>query len=78
MRRMPHTHAYSAPSYAELELSAAAYDEIEKKLLAAGYDHLFARGPGSAIDMQGIAVTREPETKHPPAGQSRAPTHRRP
>lgn len=44
---------------AELELSAAAYDEIERKLLEAGYDHLFAQGPGSAIDLAGIAVTRE-------------------
>jgi hypothetical protein len=46
-------------TFATLELSQAAYDEIEAKLLAAGYEHLFAAGPGSAIDLQGIAVTRE-------------------
>ena len=41
-----------------LELSQAAYDEIEEKLLEAGYDHLFWRGPGSAIDMSAISVVR--------------------
>jgi len=46
---------------AELELSQAAYDEIERKLLEAGYDHVFVAGPGSAIDMAGIVVTREPQ-----------------
>ena len=46
-------------SIAILELSAAAYDEIERKLLSAGYDHLFARGPGTGIDMSGIEVQRE-------------------
>lgn len=46
-------------SIAILELSAAAYDEIERKLLEAGYDHLFARGPGTGIDMSGIEVQRE-------------------
>ena len=44
-------------TYATLELSQAAYDEIEKKLLEAGYEHLFARGPGSEIDMSGLTVT---------------------
>ena len=45
-------------STAILELSPAAYDEIEQKLLAAGYEHVFERGPGSLIDMEGIGVTR--------------------
>ena len=53
MARVTHT-------IASLELSQAAYDEIEAKLLAAGYEHLFAAGPGSAIDLQSIVVTREP------------------
>ena len=44
-------------TYATLELSQTAYDEIEKKLLEAGYEHLFARGPGSEIDMSGLTVT---------------------
>jgi hypothetical protein len=56
-------------TFAELEVSAAAYDEIAAKLREAGYDHAFVparteiqgvqteREP--AIDMHGIALTRE-------------------
>lgn len=51
-----------------LELSQAAYDEIEKKLLEAGYDHAFERGPGSMIDMSGIGVMREPPALDPSRG----------
>jgi hypothetical protein len=39
-----------------LELSQEAYDEIERKLLEAGHDHRFWRGPGTSIDMSGIRV----------------------
>jgi len=42
-------------TYAELEVSAAVYDEIAGKLLAAGYDHAFHDG---TIDMHGIGLTR--------------------
>src|SRR5687768_10458814 len=45
-------------TYAELEVSAAAYDEVADKLKAAGYDHAFQDG---VIDMHGIALTRGPE-----------------
>ena len=45
-------------TFATLELSQSAYDEIERKLLDAGYEHLFTAGPGSAIGMHGIAVER--------------------
>lgn len=49
-------------TYAELELSQAAYDEIAGKLRAAGYDHAFMTGEDAngppAIDMHGIGVTR--------------------
>ena len=41
-------------TYAVLELSAAAWDEIATKLRAAGYDHAFMEG--GEIDMHGIAV----------------------
>lgn len=41
----------------ELEISAAAYDEIRRKLEDADYDHCFVGG--GLIDMTGIAVTRE-------------------
>lgn len=41
-------------TYAELEISKAAYDEIAGKLRAAGYDHVFMEG--GAIDMHGLAV----------------------
>jgi hypothetical protein len=50
---------------ARLELSQAVYDEIEIKLLEAGHEHRFWRGPGTAIDMTGIWVEREP-SKIPP------------
>lgn len=48
-RRQTHT-------FAELELSQPAYDEIRAKLEAAGYQHAFL--DGGAIDMHGIGVTR--------------------
>lgn len=43
-------------TYAELEVSAQAYDEIAKLLRDAGYDHVFM--DGGAIDMHGIGLTR--------------------
>lgn len=43
-------------TYALLELSAGAYDEIKAKLLEAGYQH--AINEEGEIDMHGIAVTR--------------------
>jgi hypothetical protein len=45
----------STYTYAEMEVTAAAYDEIAGKLRAAGYDHAFNDG---AIDMHGIGLTR--------------------
>lgn len=44
-------------TYALLEVSPEAYDEIRKKLEAAGYQHAF--GADGEIDMHGIALTRE-------------------
>ena len=44
-------------TYAELEISPAAYDEIEAKLKAAGYDQALHDG---RLDMEGIALTRGP------------------
>jgi len=52
MAKLTATH-----TYAELELSQAAYDEIASKLKEAGYDHVFM--DDGTIDMQGIGVTRE-------------------
>lgn len=46
----------------ELEISAAAYDEIRGKLAAAGYQHAF--DDEGMIDMTGIGVTRGPDM-HP-------------
>lgn len=58
-------------TYAELEISRAAYEEIAKKLRAAGYDHVFL--PSSpqpdaheTIDMHGIALVCAPEKTAPP------------
>lgn len=47
---------------AELEVSAAAYDEIANALRAAGYDHAFV---GGVIDMTGICITRAPAPEQP-------------
>lgn len=58
MMRTTHT-------YVVLELSEAAYDEIRRKLEAAGYHHAFhpnAHAPASPlIDMHGLAVGPEVE-----------------
>lgn len=44
-------------TYATLELSQAAFDEIATKLREAQYDHAFGVDDGRpTIDMQGIAV----------------------
>lgn len=42
-------------TYAELEISRAAWDEIAQKLRAAGYDHAFV--DENTIDMHGIGLT---------------------
>jgi hypothetical protein len=57
------------PTLARLELSQSVYDEIECKLLEAGHEHRFWRGPGTAIDMTGIWVEREPQRVPPPRPQ---------
>lgn len=46
-------------TYATLELSREAYDEIAAKLRAAGYDHSFMEN--GVIDMHGIGVTCAPK-----------------
>lgn len=42
-------------TFAELEISAQAFDEIAAALRAAGYEHAFVDG---VIDMHGIGLTR--------------------
>lgn len=47
-------------TYAILEISQAAYEEIKAKLEAAGYQHAFHDNDGEiVIDMHGIAVKGE-------------------
>lgn len=49
-------------TYAELEISAAAYDEIAAKLRAADYGHVFiesSRGEW-VINMHGIGLSKAP------------------
>lgn len=46
----------STHTYAELEVSAAAYDEIASKFRAAGYDH--ALMSDGTLDMHGIGLTK--------------------
>jgi hypothetical protein len=48
-------------TYATLEVSRAAYDEIRKKLEDAGYQHAFHED--GLIDMHGIALTPEEITE---------------
>ena len=43
-------------TFAELEISPSAYNEIKRKLKAAKYDHAF-HDEGKLIDMHGIALT---------------------
>ena len=64
------------PTLARLELSQAAYDEIERKLLEAGHEHRFERGPGTAIDMTGIWVEREASTVKSVPRPTRAAVHK--
>lgn len=45
-------------TFATLEVTDSTYEEIEKKLKEAGYDHAFIEG---AIDMNGIALTKKRE-----------------
>jgi hypothetical protein len=59
-------------TYAELEVSAAAFDEIFVKLEAAGYQHAFIWPPSAeiqnppppTIDMHGIGLVKAPERPH--------------
>lgn len=48
--------AHVTHTFAELEVSPAAYDEIRGLLEAAGYQHAFL--DGGAIDMHGIGLVR--------------------
>lgn len=48
-------------TFVVLQVSEAAWEEIERKLDAAGYDHAFSRDDeyGVLIDMHGIALAKE-------------------
>ncbi len=46
-------------TYALMEVSRAAFDEIKAKLLAAGYDHA-VHDDGATLDMHGIALVVDP------------------
>lgn len=51
-------------TYALLELSYKAYQEIFEKMKAAGYDHAF--GYDGEIDMHGIAIIQTPIVQQSP------------
>lgn len=57
-------------TYAVLEVSDAAYQEIKAKLQAAGYDHAFMED--GEIDMFGIAVVSAEEVLTNAAGKNTA------
>lgn len=51
-------------TYALLEISAPAFNEIAQKLAKAGYDHAFQGEAGKAvIDMHGIGLAPDPNVK---------------
>lgn len=51
-------------TFVVLELSPAAYNEIETKLKEASYDHCFVKqDERTVIDMHGIAVAPQPKTE---------------
>ena len=59
-------------TYAILEISQSAFDEIKAKLETAGYQNQFVKtADGIEIDMHGIAVKAKKETH-----QNRAPRTR--
>lgn len=61
MSRVTHT-------YVLMDLSPSAYNEIKKKLLAAGYSHAVHEAhDGERLDMHGIAVTMEDKIHEPVA-----------
>lgn len=49
-------------TYATLEVSAEAFDEIAEKLKVADYGHAFD-DTGTTIDMHGIGLIRGPSTR---------------
>ena len=63
---------HATHTLAELEVSAAAYDEIAGLMRAAGYDHVF--GPGESengsviISMQGVGLSRKAPEEPKAAG----------
>lgn len=64
---MTYTH-----TYAILEVSAAAYEEIKAKLTAADYEHQFHEDDGHlVIDMNGIALQNEADGKQKTSGYRR-------
>lgn len=63
-------------TYAVLEVSPAAYEEIREKLVKAGYQHAFHedRTHGPVIDMHGIALGKEAEPQPKPKRSRRRQT----
>lgn len=61
------THTYT---YAVLEVSSSAFDEIHAKLEAAGYAHAFHEDKehGVVIDMHGIGLAKSPPASDPIPG----------
>lgn len=53
----------STHTFVKLEVSVETYTEVEEKLRAAGYDHVFLKG--GVIDMYGIGLVRPPIEEKP-------------
>jgi hypothetical protein len=51
-------------TFAALDISAAAFEEIKQRLEAVSYQHTFIKTDGQdLIDMQGIALKRETDER---------------
>jgi hypothetical protein len=63
-------------TFVVLDLSSEAFNEIKKKLDAAGYQHCFTQSGGrDVIDMQGIAVASEAQPERETVAESRRRKH---
>lgn len=57
------THTYT---FAIMHVSEQTYEEIKRKMLEAGYNHVFhSHHDGPVIDMVGIAIQADPKQQPP-------------
>lgn len=75
------SHPHATHTFAILELSPEAFQEISQKLIAANYMHAFSREEGRPIiDLTGLAITPiQPKPTHaihnPQTEERKSPRH---